>query len=111
MRVEVTADDIRSGTPSDCHYCPVALAVARAAGTNPGSVSVDGVYVTIEQFDRTERNYEPPALVDEFVKAFDAGESVIPFSFDLDEDQAWTAGHSTEDDYADDPYYDSADNE
>lgn len=80
MKITVTQADIEEGRPYNCNLCPVALAVSRAFRVPQHAVSVDGLFITVN-----DQNYDPPALVDEFIQAFDDGKKVIPFSFDLDE--------------------------
>lgn len=80
MKIKVTQADIEEGRPEDCHLCPVALAVARAFDVPQYAVSVDGLFITVNDV-----NYDPPKLVDEFIYAFDEGDKVIPFEFDLAE--------------------------
>lgn len=87
--IEVTAEDIRRGVPRDICFCPVAIAGRRAG--------LDGCEVKIREilwFKRSPKGLctwdvasaNPPETVTEFVRRFDVGEPVQPFSFTLDAD-------------------------
>ena len=86
MRVEVTAEHIRRGKKNDCFLCPVALAVSGACGRR--------VNAAVRQIGVKNRNGEDYGYVDtpvpaqQFMKAFDRGEAVEPFAFDLDVPEA-----------------------
>ncbi len=79
ITISITQADIEEGKPYNCQYCPVALAVSRAFGCAQNAVSVDGVFLSVG-----EQDYRTPALVNEFIQAFDDGAKVIPFTFTLD---------------------------
>jgi hypothetical protein len=74
--ITVTAQDIRSGQPKNSRGCPVALAMKRStqaevfcgvtvASVNGGSVSL-------------------PLSATTFIRAFDHGDEVQPFSFTVE---------------------------
>lgn len=73
ITIEVTADDIARGTRKSCSCCPIALALARCTGLVV-SVESDWVYFMPDL----------PQTAVEFIKTFDAGKPVQPFSFELD---------------------------
>lgn len=86
MRVDVTQDDIDRGRPRVACACPIAKAVERCCGYE---------YVLVGH--RDVRGYRPgdvrrivipatplPSEAAAFVRDFDAGRSVSPFSFDLE---------------------------
>lgn len=83
MRIDVTAEDIRDGEKRDNQCCMVALAVRRAAARP--------VYVGTHwlQFSKDANRLHPrqilPAYVTEAIQAFDAGDKVGPFSFDIED--------------------------
>ncbi len=81
VTIEVTQADIDAGVREDCGLCPVARAVSRSTKQD---VSVYDVCLTL--WDRGTRSTQIglPADVRQFVKMFDAGESVRPFSFTID---------------------------
>lgn len=65
--IEVTAEDIRYGTPQSANSCPIARAVKREF---PGStVSVDATTIIVD--GRTARTQPPQA---KFVRDFDKSE-------------------------------------
>jgi hypothetical protein len=76
--VEVTAEDIESGWRGDCSLCPLALAFQRIPGFNRARVSSARVY------PRPTESIRLPYPAQEFIRAFDAGVSVQPFSFTLE---------------------------
>lgn len=91
IRIEVTAEDIERGVLADCTECPVALAVERATGDQAhvydGSVTLtsDCVYTSL------------PDDVNRRIRAYDAGESMVPFSFELPDLETWTVLPDDED--------------
>jgi hypothetical protein len=78
LTVDVTAADIAEGHPLACSFCPVALATSRAMG-RPVHVSA---FITVKDYPRL--SWGLPDAVYVFVKAFDAGLPVAPFSFVLE---------------------------
>ena len=83
VRVRVTAADIAAGRPSDACSCPVALAVQRATG-DP-TVDVCGVVAAGSlRAHFGLRGVDLPLAAVNFVSAFDRGDPVTPFEFDLD---------------------------
>lgn len=83
MRIEVTQEDIDNGIPEDCWRCPVARAVCRVLSASESDISVDGVNITHFLGPGDWIDYPTPQLVNEFIEAFDAKSTVIPFSFDI----------------------------
>jgi hypothetical protein len=81
VRIEVTAEDIRAGSAGDPWLCPVARALRRTTGR--------GWLVDDDTLDRLRDNAHlgsvpcPPEVAD-FVLAFDRGDAVAPFAFDLE---------------------------
>jgi hypothetical protein len=82
MRVEVTQADIDAGEPHACDRCPVALAVLRAMRDDADEVAVAANIISCYR-DNVEITFSMPRTVRVFVKAFDDGEPVSPFAFDL----------------------------
>jgi hypothetical protein len=82
VRIEVTVEDIRAGRPGEAGACPVALALCRATG-RPWAVCPEELF---GRFDGPVRapGLDAPPEVTTFVLAFDRGEAVSPFSFDLE---------------------------
>jgi|SRR6188508_1219213 len=81
--IEVTEDDIAKARRNDSYVCVVAQAVMR---TIPSAHHID---VDTQSIRFTEGNrrlvYLTPYAVQGYVVAFDAGESIEPFSFTLRE--------------------------
>jgi hypothetical protein len=81
--VDVEEKHIKNGNPKWPRSCPVALALNEL---EYGSASV--TQNTIRLGDPLEGPcYRAPQSVQDFVKFFDAGASVKPFSFELDLDK------------------------
>lgn len=87
--VKVTPDDIAAGIPKTS-YCPVALALDRDARmpwrwhvTAPDSEDRCFAWFAPEGLAPTSR-MPLPSSVARFVRRFDAGETVEPFSFEID---------------------------
>lgn len=80
LTVTVTQNDIDAGAPQNCRTCPVAKAASRATGE---TVFVGELLSCFSR--RRELLWEVPLprVVSEFVRAFDWGLSVRPFSFPL----------------------------
>jgi hypothetical protein len=76
--VSVTAEHITKGFARDCERCPVALAI-RDAFPAVAHVTVTGLYVRMGI-----REHEMPAEVQQFTWAFDTGQPIEPFTFELD---------------------------
>jgi len=86
VNIEVTAEDIAAGVREDCFACPIASALLRATGAK--RAFVDGGAVAVGDWE----GFFPPSRmevpitkeVSSFVHTFDVGDSVEPFSFDLE---------------------------
>lgn len=81
LTVDVTQDDIDNGEPVNGNHCAVALALIRATGdpyvscgiaTASWYVGGDVKYVCL------------PTKATDFIDAFDEGEPVEPFSFEVE---------------------------
>jgi hypothetical protein len=79
MKIEVTDEHIFQGQPNNDELCPIALALTEATG-----VQWKVRYKTAWKSTSDRRHRHLPASAVEFVKAFDAKESVEPFSFEID---------------------------
>jgi len=77
--IEVSQERIAEGHPNDPYWCPIALAVRQhfpeADRVDVGSESIDVVLPTHTLTTML------PDLAKEFVRLFDDGEQVGPFSF------------------------------
>lgn len=79
VKVEVTKQDIARGIKRDGYSCPVARAMKRTlhrrkiwVGWHYYQIGEDGAFITL------------PPTVTQFVKAFDSGKKVEPFTFEVD---------------------------
>lgn len=82
IAVEVTIEDLDSGTRGDCHACPVALALSRAIGR---PVFVDGDEAFIESGpDGWRAGVKLPEAAVAFIRRYDRGWIAGPFTFDID---------------------------
>ena len=81
IKVRVTRAMIRAGEPYRPVACPVALAVCKATGSSHANVglSIAWGWMGCKWTHVSER----PASVRDFVKRFDAGKPVKPFTFML----------------------------
>jgi hypothetical protein len=79
ITIDVTQADIEAGHPLACSACPIALAAQRAFGDRP--VIVDS-FLSIRGQDRLV--WSMPSAAYAFIRDFDAGRPVEPFSFTLE---------------------------
>ena len=79
LTVEVTQADIDNGKENDCFACPVALALARAAGR--GVAEVDTAFATVNDVST-----RLPDDVQVWIANFDCNgpDAVKPFTFTLE---------------------------
>jgi hypothetical protein len=82
MRVEVTAGDIAAGKADDCTECPVALALNRAT-RKAWWVEYDAAFQRWTPSRRLKPMLRLTSLVSEWIQAYDRGEAVAPFAFEL----------------------------
>ena len=83
MIIDVTYFDINRGKRRKANTCPVALALKRTI--NPlwrVSVIPNNVHF---YHNMSEENRTLPHEATEFIEAFDAGNIVAPFSFEIDD--------------------------
>lgn len=80
ITVTVTEDHIRRGVPQEPEFCPVALALETIfpASTH---ISVDEEAVDLTHEDLRFQSVELPRSATRFIRAFDSGKPVEPFSF------------------------------
>lgn len=81
MKIEVTADDIFMGIAGRCRDCPIARAVCRAAGVPASWLAVHSRYAMIDG-----KRYTLPVEAQAFIRTYDLGREVEPFTFDLESD-------------------------
>ena len=82
MKIEVPQEHIDNGTKNEPCHCPIALSVNETANTETAVVSG-------EDFSCGEgddfREYSLPQEARDFIKQFDDGELVHPFTFEARE--------------------------
>ena len=92
VMVNVTPEDIHNGKPGNPTSCPIALAVERALGLNPGhwTVDVGSNDDTIEVFsiytaDETDTLFYhvPEVNLEGIIEDFDEGWGMNPFQFEI----------------------------
>jgi hypothetical protein len=85
VKIEVTEKDISLGIPRLIGSCPVAKAIKRTIEHSICAVGEDFIVVQIEHAQHIFSLYgmPPPPDVQIFVRKFDRGEPVEPFSFHL----------------------------
>jgi len=76
--IEVTNAEINVGIAGSIWKCPVALAIGKVVGRNNCSCSNTRIRIGTNMF-------EGPPEMDAFIKLFDSGKEVKPFTFTIDE--------------------------
>lgn len=80
MKITVTREDIRAGKRKSCTSCPIALAIRRKVWAR--LVRVDNFYIKLWPGNREPRLQAAlPVKAMQFVRSFDAGVPVQPFTF------------------------------
>lgn len=87
VKIDVTAEDIANGVPSNCGKCPIALALLRVV-PSPIVLNVDGDSVSFCLPSKPSGLHphaasDLPFVAQWFVQDFDNGQPVVPFSFDF----------------------------
>jgi hypothetical protein len=82
-RIDVTQEHIDRGVSKDCLRCPVALAIMCHVQPTT-SISVGDDAITMLPLGGWFHDQQAPSVVRQFVRGFDRGDDVVPFSFDLD---------------------------
>lgn len=81
MIIKVTEEDIKLGVKEDSCKCPVALAMRRITKKQ---CSVGIAWITVISLNPySDKTYFVPKKVENFIAAFDKGEKVEPFEFEL----------------------------
>jgi hypothetical protein len=83
--INVTAEHIAKGEHDSCRFCPVALAM-KEAFPDAELVAVDSAHVTMGGGPRRGGwiELDLPDAATRFIEAFDVGDPVQPFTFELD---------------------------
>lgn len=80
MLIHVTQEHINDGNKCSSILCPIALAITKAM-ENRWSV---GSTTAGPLNNRMDDEVTLPGIVTAFIRLFDKGEPVVPFSFELD---------------------------
>jgi len=89
LRVEVTAEDIAKGQREEVCLCPIALALSRCGVRGPAVAGAVGWTPGDNRWSVTfVEDYENETILPEecgtFASAFDKGEPVEPFTFEIE---------------------------
>ena len=76
--IKVTAEDIAAGKRCNHRACPVAIALRRYLFDD--RITVEATHMTYGEYATITRL---PKRVQAFIRSFDQGEPVVPFSFRL----------------------------
>ena len=85
--IYVTQSDIDNGVIGDPLFCPIARAMRRT-GYHDATVEDDAIYYRDEDSGEIVRRWSNYHMRD-FVVEFDRGDTVAPFSFDIEELERW----------------------
>lgn len=80
LKVEVTTHDIKNGSRKSCEACPVARALKRALHYKK-SVNVNNHSASIDEY---KKHAILPTKAQNFIRNFDDGFKVKPFSMTLE---------------------------
>jgi hypothetical protein len=86
MKIKVTLKDIEEGYRGSCYECPIALAFKREVkptsqiGLNVGAARI--LHREVHEWD----TYTLPKKAQTFIKRFDGGKPVKPFTFEIEKD-------------------------
>ncbi len=83
VKVTVTEQHIKRGKKSNTNFCPIALALKGQLGLRSVVVDGDVVEFGVDKEGDGGFSINLPVEAQEFVRAFDDGETVKPFSFTL----------------------------
>lgn len=84
VKISVTQDDIDDGVPGHPYACAINRALRRVYPKKIVAVEKDRVYFVRRPNDVIEHMAMLPHVAAIFVRAYDNGEEVAPFAFDLE---------------------------
>lgn len=85
MEIQVTQQHIRQGTEGNCRDCPTALAINDVLNEYYYTVvRPSSIYINHKTRMYIGKEFDTPEEVKEFVRYYDGGYDVTPFSFNLD---------------------------
>jgi len=79
MKIRVTSEDIAKGQRCNARFCPVALALQRTTN-NPNIVAIGNWGYDTRKLSS---QFDLPMKVMRFIDAFDSGNPVEPFEFEM----------------------------
>lgn len=90
MLINVTAECIANGKPYRSQCCPIALAVKNIfpdarMSVGPGTIYVSFPGLLIMDVYFNDRRFDVPLIARKFMREFDQGNPVEPFSFEATE--------------------------
>ena len=77
-KIDVLQEDIDGGWRGNCTACPLALALSRVTG------HYFSVWLRYCYDNKTRRQYSIPSFIADRIAAYDCGEVLEPFSFEID---------------------------
>ena len=80
ITITVTKGDIKRGVPSEGNFCPIAYAMQRKFSLKSADIEVADAEIWV-RLSRYMLSYIMPLTAQKFIKAFDGGKPVKPFSF------------------------------
>lgn len=85
----VTQEDIDKGIKDDACYCPIARAAKRTLVKRKRRIEVGSCFLSIVRNHKgrwwvDDAEYELPSEASDFVRNFDSGNTVHPFSFEME---------------------------
>ncbi len=86
MKIKVTLKDIEEGYRGSCYDCPIALAFRREVKTTSITGLSVGAARILHREAYTWNAYTLPKKAQTFVKRFDDGKPVKPFTFEIEKD-------------------------
>ncbi len=83
MKISVTMEDILMGNKNDCDKCAISLAIRRCLNVNHAQIE-DAFDIWCDGLAYKVKGDADVLKVDAFIRAFDKGETVAPFSFEIE---------------------------
>lgn len=84
MKITVTEEHIKHGIVRSVYNCPIALALKDCTRD-------EHAYAGVIDFKVCNNYYAPPEKALDFIQAFDSGEFVVPFEFELGEPKVFAS--------------------
>jgi hypothetical protein len=86
MKIKVTLKDIEEGYRGSCYDCPIAHAFKREVKTTSHTGLTVGAARILHREACTWNAYTLPKKAQTFIKRFDNGKPVEPFTFEIEKD-------------------------